>query len=165
MPIRVPRKRFFWPKKRFDLTERKIYNHIRKEHYMKDKVLFTILAIAALIFAGSFIGTKMFKASVQKNLIKLLASEIEDVDLSKVADGTYSGNYKVFPISVKVKVAVKDHQITSIEYVEHKSGKGAPAEAIRDNILEEQSLEVDVISGATYSSKAILKAVRNALTR
>ncbi|HON09362.1 MAG TPA: FMN-binding protein [Chitinispirillaceae bacterium] len=132
---------------------------------MKDKILFIVFISLLVVLAGSFVGTKLFKGSVQKNLIKLLATPVEDVDLTIVADGTYEGKFKAFPISVKVKVAVKDHKITSIEYIEHKSGNGAPAEKIQESVIEAQSLQVDAISGATYSSKAILNAISNALKK
>ncbi|NLP03170.1 MAG: FMN-binding protein [Fibrobacter sp.] len=132
---------------------------------MKDKALFIVLISLVVVLAGSFVGMKLFKRSVQKNLIKLLATPVEDVDLTVVADGTYEGKFKAFPISVKVKVTIKDHKITSIEYIEHKSGNGAPAEKIRESVIEAQSLRVDAISGATYSSKAILNAVSNALKK
>jgi len=36
---------------------------------------------------------------------------------------------------------------------------------IVDSVIENQSLDVDAISGATYSSKVILKAIENALAR
>jgi uncharacterized protein with FMN-binding domain len=50
-----------------------------------------------------------------------------------------------------------------VDIVRHDNGKGSPAEIIVDRIIEAQSLKVDLISKATYSSKAILKAVENAL--
>jgi len=59
---------------------------------------------------------------------------------------------------------VQDHQIKEIELVRHDHGQGSSAEVIPDRILEAQSLEVDIVSGATASSKVILKAVENALT-
>jgi len=37
------------------------------------------------------------------------------------------------------------------------------AELITDMVIDSQSLKVDVVSGATYSSKIILKAIENAL--
>ena len=37
------------------------------------------------------------------------------------------------------------------------------AKAIIDDVMDEQSLEVDTVSGATYSSASILNAVSNAL--
>lgn len=36
------------------------------------------------------------------------------------------------------------------------------AESIPQMVIEAQSLEVNVVSGATYSSKVILKAIENA---
>ena len=63
-----------------------------------------------------------------------------------------------------MKVFVKDHKIERIELVKHRNGKGAPAEAITGKVVEAQSLQVDAISGATYSSKVILQAIENALT-
>ncbi len=39
------------------------------------------------------------------------------------------------------------------------------AEKIPDKVLEEQSLQVDIVSGATFSSKVILKAVEDALNK
>jgi uncharacterized protein with FMN-binding domain len=53
--------------------------------------------------------------------------------------------------------------IKKIEIVRHLNGQGKPAEVIPDRVIEMQSLDVDIISGATYSSKVILKAIENAL--
>ncbi|NLN06880.1 MAG: FMN-binding protein [Firmicutes bacterium] len=47
----------------------------------------------------------------------------------------------------------------------HDHGRGAAAEKITDRIIAEQSLKVDTISGATYSSKVILKSVKKALVQ
>jgi uncharacterized protein with FMN-binding domain len=102
---------------------------------------------------------------------------IETVDLQKIKDGTYEGEYKNFPViavvSIKVKnhkiteidIKVKNHKITEIEIIKHREGKGEKAEAIIEDVIRAQSLEVDTISGATRSSKCILKAIENALQR
>ena len=95
--------------------------------------------------------------------VNLDAIVITNPDLQKVEDGTYEGNSKVGPVRVTLNVEVKYGAITSIEIVRHFNGRGKKAEAIIPVILEKQSLEVDVISGATGSSKAILKAVEDAL--
>jgi uncharacterized protein with FMN-binding domain len=83
--------------------------------------------------------------------------------LSKTNDGVYSGSYKVFPVVAEVKVTVKNHKISNIELVKHENGKGSSAEILPGKVVEAQSLDVDIISGATYSSKVILKAIENAL--
>jgi len=49
--------------------------------------------------------------------------------------------------------------------VRNNHGRGKPAEAITASVIENQSVEVDVISGDTYSSKVILKAKENSINR
>jgi uncharacterized protein with FMN-binding domain len=81
-------------------------------------------------------------------------------------DGLYRGNYALSgtPVKVVLDVTVQDMNITSIKIIEHScSPIGKKAEKIIERIIERQSLNVDAISGATGSSKAILKAVENAL--
>jgi uncharacterized protein with FMN-binding domain len=56
-----------------------------------------------------------------------------------------------------------NHKIEYIELVKHKNGRGGPAEIIPIKVVEAQSLDVDIVSGATSSSKVILKAIENAL--
>lgn len=62
-------------------------------------------------------------------------------------------------------VTVRDHLIIDIELVEHETGKGQSAEIIPKKVIEQQSLKVDHVSGATYSSKVILKAIQDALLK
>jgi uncharacterized protein with FMN-binding domain len=100
---------------------------------------------------------------IDNNQRRMVRATIPDVDLSRVPDGTYPGACDVFPVSVEVRVAVKDHRICGIEIVKHRNGKGASAESIVTRVMNAQSLNVDVVSGATISSKVILKAVANAL--
>ena len=122
-------------------------------------ILGFIITILLIALAG--VGVIM---SAQKNMENLDMLIINDVDLSTIEDGTYSGSYSAFPIAVEVKVMTESNKITNVELVRHRNGQGAAAEVIPNAIIAEQSLEVDLISGATYSSKAILKAIENALT-
>lgn len=125
-----------------------------------------ILGILVVVIIGAYFGVRSIKSyieTIESNLDKLTDSSISNVDISKVADGIYTGSYEVFPIIAEVKVIVKNHEIQGIELVKHKSGRGAPAEIIPSKVVEAQTLEVDVVSGATFSSKVILKAIENAL--
>ena len=54
--------------------------------------------------------------------------------------------------------------MANIDILEHKNGRGSPAEVVTDRIIEKQKIDVDAISGATNSSIVIKKAVENALT-
>ena len=87
-------------------------------------------------------------------------------DLTGKADGTYRGERSISrtPVKATLDVVLRNRAIISINIVRHFcSPIGKKAESIVEKIVEEQSLDIDVVSGATASSKAILKAVENAL--
>jgi len=95
---------------------------------------------------------------------KNLTAQIPDLALKR--DGVYRGNYDLSgtPVNVILDVTVQNQKIIKIEIVKHScSPIGKKAEKIVDQIIAVQSLDVDVISGATASSKSIIKAVENAL--
>lgn len=125
----------------------------------KTKVFIIILFILLVIGAGATYFVKM----TENSLAELSSTEIVDVDLTTVADGTYLGSYKAFPVSVEVEVTILNHEITEIVILKHDSGQGEPAEVIILDVIEMQSLNVDLITGATYSSKVILLAIQDAL--
>ena len=89
-------------------------------------------------------------------------------DLSKCADGTYYGSGRGFAGNIKVRVVIKDHKLTSIKVVS-VDGDGssyiAKAKKVISRMLKKQSLDVDTVSGATYSSNGIIKAVENAIKK
>jgi uncharacterized protein with FMN-binding domain len=80
-----------------------------------------------------------------------------------VADGEYDGHYEISPVKVSVRVTVKDEKIIDVDIMEHQNGLGGKAENIVESVIAMQSLNVDAVSGATGSSKTILKAIENAL--
>lgn len=88
---------------------------------------------------------------------------IESVPLGTVSDGVYTGEMDAGIIYVKAEVEVQDHRLVGIELLEHRHGRGEQGEAVIARMMEAQSLEVQDISGATYSSKSIRKAVEKAL--
>ena len=97
---------------------------------------------------------------------KILAdTKVENVDLKKVTDGTYNGQHSAGETRAIVAVDVKSHEMTDIEILKHECWKGKKAEVIVEDVIEKQSLGVDIVSGATVSSKVILKAIENALRK
>ncbi len=121
-----------------------------------------LLIVGVVVLVIGVAGT-LFVMKTQESLNQLVKQPISDVDLENVENGTYDGSYSAFPVSVTVKVTVEDHAITAIVITKHDNGQGKPAEAIVEEVIDHQSLEVDVMSGATYSSKVILLAIRDAL--
>jgi uncharacterized protein with FMN-binding domain len=95
--------------------------------------------------------------------VDLDAIVINNPDVRQIADGTYRGESKVGPVRVTLDVTIKDGAYQSIHLIRHFNGRGKSAEAVIPAVINAQSLEVDCVSGATGSSKAILKAVENAL--
>ncbi|MDO4170494.1 MAG: FMN-binding protein [Lachnospiraceae bacterium] len=95
------------------------------------------------------------------------ASNTSDVDLSKISDGTYEGTGTGFRGQIKVSVTVKDHKITAIRVLSKQDDSAyfnRASSGVIQSILNKQSLKVDMVSGATYSSRGIIAAVKNALT-
>lgn len=89
---------------------------------------------------------------------------ISQIDLSKISDGTYTGNYDSFRWTNHVEVTVQDHQITEIQVVKLQAGRESLVETLTKEILDRQTPAVDAVTGATVSSKAFLKAVELALS-
>lgn len=91
--------------------------------------------------------------------------EIGEVDLASVKDGSYEASQDNDPISADVRVEVKGGRIESILLLRHSHGPKKGADAIVEKVIASQSLKVDSISGATLSSKVVLKAIENALEK
>jgi len=89
---------------------------------------------------------------------------INEVDLSALTDGTYTGTYEGGRWTNTVKVTIKDHRITDIEIVDDLLfSQPEVVDKILARVIDEQKVNVDVISEATISSKAYLKAIELAL--
>lgn len=112
---------------------------------------------AAVLFVGAG------KAALKGMVDRVKQIPVTSPDLAEVADGVYIGEYSAGPVAVKVEVTVEGHRLTDIEIIEHQNGLGGKAEGIIEDVMDEQSLEVDAVSGATVSSKCILKALEDAL--
>lgn len=131
---------------------------------MKKILLIVAVVVFIIVLAGALVYNYMV-SRVDADLQKLMAAEIQEIDLAKIANGTYSGAYQAFPIDVEVEVVIEDHKIIGIDLKKHTNGKGQAAEVLPQKVLEAQSLKVDMVSGATHSSKTILLAIQDALSK
>ncbi len=127
---------------------------------IKKGYLIAAFVILVLIVVGSIGFT-----AIAKKLESFGHIDFSTLDLSTIEDGTYNGSADGGIVKVSVEVTVKDHVLRSISLVSHDNGKGKPAEVIVQRIVEQNSLEVDAISGATHSSNIIKAAVLDALTK
>ena len=81
--------------------------------------------------------------------------------------GTYEGTGKGYGGDIKVSVTVDETSITDIEVLERtetESVGGAALPTLVDRVLDAQSVNIDGVSGATYTSDGFLTAIREAIT-
>lgn len=146
-------------------------------------------AVVAACVAGSLYGYKVpvyeTKASVEDTqeqedevpVVKTSTEEetkedeaAEEEEQAKgsfdLEDGVYQGSGTGYRGNITVAVTIKDKQITSIEILSASDDEPffGRAKGLIDQIIKKQSTKVDTVSGATYSSKGIISAVKNALT-
>ena len=88
---------------------------------------------------------------------------IKTPDFQQKPDGVYRGDYTLGPVKVVLEVTLRSGTIDSINLIQHRKGFGKKAEVVLDRVLAQQTLDVDYVSGATGSSKALLKAIELAL--
>lgn len=82
-------------------------------------------------------------------------------------EGTYTGYGEGMNGKIKVNVTISQDKITSISVGENSEDEEYLAEAkgVIDRIIASQSTNVDVVSGATYSSNGIIGGVNEALSK
>lgn len=83
-------------------------------------------------------------------------------------DGQYKGTAKGFASDITVEVTVAGGKISAVKVVEANDTPGISDGAIKDmpeKFVQAQSTDVDVVSGATMTSKGIIEAVKAALAQ
>lgn len=81
--------------------------------------------------------------------------------------GTYEGKGQGRNGEIKVSVTINSNgEIENIEVLEHEENKEfieASFSKIRNKMIEQNTYDIDVISGATDTSKGLIEAVKNAV--
>ena len=79
-------------------------------------------------------------------------------------DGIYKGSGTGFAGTVSVSVEIKDKSIVAINILSTQDDEAFfnRAKGVIDKIIAGQTLDVDVVSGATYSSNGIMEALKEA---
>lgn len=118
------------------------------------QIILLVVAITGLAFMMRF-------AKYQYDIQHI---EVNPLAFTELKDGSYHGTFDLFLVKTEITAEMEDGKLIEFTLDEHENGRGEPAEAIIQRVLEEQTMEVDMVSGATASSKAILKALENALS-
>ena len=131
------------------------------------------VAVVASCVAGTLSGYQppVYAAQEQTNSVKEETTKSEEQEQAvkgsfDLTDGVYKGTGTGYAGDITVAVQIKDRQITAIDILSSSDDAAffKRAQAVIDKIIEGQTLEVDTVSGATYSSRGIISAVKNALT-
>ena len=131
-------------------------------------VLSVVLVTACV--AGSLSGYQapVYAAQEVSKNIKEDTQEEEQkaVGPFELEDGVYKGTGTGFAGDITVSVQIQDKKIVSIDIIRFSDDEAffSRAKAVIDIIIEGQTLDVDTVSGATFSSRGIINAVKNALT-
>lgn len=94
------------------------------------------------------------------------AKEAEDRNIQAMKAGEYEFVVAGYNEGMKVRVSLEEKRINSIDILEHDETAGvsdAALEKMPERIVENQSIKVDTISGATMTSQGILLAVTEAI--
>jgi uncharacterized protein with FMN-binding domain len=120
------------------------------------KALIIIFAVVLILFSGCILLSSLTKGDLEN-------IQNAEIDMDNVNDGEYDGHSELGPVVVDVRVVVRSHRIDNVELVRHDCGFGHKADAIVNRMVEQNTWNVDVISGATISSEIIKNAVNKAL--
>lgn len=87
------------------------------------------------------------------------------IDAANLKDGTYTGSGTGFSGTTTVSVTIAGGKIISIDILSSGDDSAylSRAKGVISSVISAQSTSVDTVSGATYSSKGILMAIKNAL--
>ena len=117
-----------------------------------------VVVVCLVVLAGGF----LFYLTRGLNKVKEL--DFTDIDLENIEDGLYRGEFESGRFTNKIEVKVENKQIVDLTIKEDVTfALSEVPEKLFDNIFETQSLDVDVVSGATVTSNAYLKAIEDAL--
>ncbi len=91
---------------------------------------------------------------------------INDVSIASIPDGSYTGSYAYGGFAYSVRCIVSEGRLDKVKVLQNRNTKHAKdAELVIRRVVEKQKVDVDAVSGATATSKALLKAVEKALTK
>ena len=120
---------------------------------------FLLLCMSAVSAAGIGRGSKSkYQYTIPEGF------ELDKLDLE---DGVYTGIATGFSPDLTVEVTVEKGKVTEIEIFSHNEigpqYYSRPIKYVPGSIIEEQSTDLDAVSGATATSYGIMAAVENAV--
>ena len=93
------------------------------------------------------------------------AIQLPEINMSEIEDGSYRGSFYYHKSLYETEVEVKNHRIENIQVIEAEGDKyDQMALPVLQEVIDQQSLQVDVVTGATKSCKLYLLTIFNAVS-
>lgn len=134
-----------------------------KPHFLMLHRILTLLSLFCVILhiidVGGLNLFNKIKQAINKDYIE---------DTGKLNDGSYEGSGTGLKGNITVQVEIQDGKIQSIILLESNETKAYMDKAVQglqDQIISQNSANVDVVAGATYASNGYIEAVRDALSK
>lgn len=154
-------------------AEKKVWNVIGASVFVLFIGIITVFAEPERIQAESDTETKTEKLQFSEEEIDS-NQEIksnQEVDSNQeittiYKDGIYTASAYGYDGDIEITITIQDHKITEIKGLSYESDSWyyeTAKKSLFAQILSKQNSEVDVVSGATYSSKAIINSVKKIL--
>jgi len=117
------------------------------------------VAMMLILFFGIWLGTPQLWGGGREAL---------EVSLGTLKDGSYQGEAPGFAGKITTEIVVTGGKIIGISIIAHHESKGWYEEVFREipgRIIEKQRLRADVISGATKTSRGLVKSIESAVKK
>jgi uncharacterized protein with FMN-binding domain len=128
-----------------------------------------IAAFVGLYSVNNFAGNALASSGISTAAGTNAAAISTNSRAQKYKDGTYTGTGKGYRGgATKISVAIKNGVITGIKTLSTEDTPDFYQRAdsmVTNEIVSAQSVSVDTVSGATFSSRGIISAVQDALTQ
>jgi uncharacterized protein with FMN-binding domain len=123
------------------------------------RLLRTLLVLVAVIVACSIVSQVVYGPWLRRTADALV---LQSPMISYRYPGVYEGSARVGHVAATVRVTMGSQGIASVEFLQRPLGN---MDLLVDRIVKASGVPVDVITGATVSSKVVMKAVDDALMK
>ncbi|KNF08347.1 FMN-binding domain protein [Gottschalkia purinilytica] len=147
------------------ILESSIKNKKIEKYVVKEVLLLWLVLIFIIPFYNDISN---FSNLEESQAVRASTDNIVMKNNGSYKDGEYIGKAKGYKSIIKVKVKIQKGKIIEVKIISHdetESYAKKPVEIIPNQIIEKQSTDVDVVSGATWTSDAIKNAVNDALIK
>lgn len=131
--------------------------------------LVNVLCICAILFVyQGFAEKRQEKIAAMEEKAGAQSESDNSQAQSLYADGTYTGSAQGFGGVIEVEIVIENGAIASARATNADAETPdyfKQAETIFDEVVKKQSVEVDVVTGATYSSDGIVNGLKEALEK